>query len=118
MTPNPLHGAIDETQLHSATEGDVSEKPTMREALIDIAERAECTDDYDFRIDLEDRLKTIAETARAALAAEEESVLPCDVRLPPATTIRKGCKLSTLTTALKAREGQNLTFPSPKSDTP
>ena len=73
MTPNPLHGAIDETQPHSATEGGVSEKPTMREALIDIAERAECTDDDDFRIDLEDRLKTIAETARAALAAEEES---------------------------------------------
>lgn len=39
----------------------------------------------------------------ADLAAE---VLPCDVRLPPYTTIRKGCKLSTLLTGIRARQGR------------
>ena len=34
----------------------------------------------------------------------DEYKLPCDVRLPPATTIKKGCKLSTLMEALKVRE--------------
>lgn len=32
-----------------------------------------------------------------------ERVLPCDVHLPPATTILKGCKLETLIEALEAR---------------
>ncbi|OAF05487.1 hypothetical protein AYJ54_00850 [Bradyrhizobium centrolobii] len=31
-------------------------------------------------------------------------VLPCDVKLEPATTIKKGCTLSTLLAALKVRE--------------
>jgi Lar family restriction alleviation protein len=50
---------------------------------------------------------------RSALAPIEqeagsgEAVLPCDVKLPPATTISAGCKLSTLMTALKVR-GMNL----------
>ncbi len=30
--------------------------------------------------------------------------LPCDVKLPPATTITKGCNLETLIEALKTRE--------------
>jgi hypothetical protein len=30
----------------------------------------------------------------------EEFVLPCDVRVPPATVIRAGCKLSTLILAM------------------
>lgn len=35
---------------------------------------------------------------------DNEAVLPCDVRLPPATTIRKGVKVSTLMLAIKQRE--------------
>lgn len=34
--------------------------------------------------------------------------LPCDVRLPPATIIRKGCPLSTLLCAMEARRGMGL----------
>lgn len=40
--------------------------------------------------------------AHSALSAE--GALTCDVMLPPRTTIRKGCQISTLMTALRARE--------------
>src|SRR3546814_11278574 len=33
-----------------------------------------------------------------------DAVLPCDVRLPPATTIRAGCSLSTLLHAMELRK--------------
>ena len=32
--------------------------------------------------------------------------LPCDVKLPPATIIRKGCKMETFIRALKIRAGK------------
>jgi hypothetical protein len=38
-------------------------------------------------------------------AAEYVTRLPCDVMLPPATIIRKGCDYATLFVGLKAREG-------------
>lgn len=38
--------------------------------------------------------------------------LPCDVRIPPATTIRAGCKLETLITALEL-DGRPSTFAEP-----
>lgn len=47
---------------------------------------------------------------RALLAAPEaprQDRLPCDVRLPPATTIRRGCKVETLMHAIQLREGRN-----------
>jgi hypothetical protein len=34
---------------------------------------------------------------------ESRAVLPCDVLLPPATIVRKGCELATLMAALKHR---------------
>ena len=37
---------------------------------------------------------------------ERMMTLPCDVKLPPATVIRKGCDYSTLLAALKVRDGQ------------
>lgn len=40
----------------------------------------------------------------SAAPVGEPETLPCDVRLPPATTIRKGCKVSTLILAIKQRE--------------
>jgi hypothetical protein len=45
-------------------------------------------------------------TALARQATEQvsdDAVLPCDVRLPPATTIAAGCKLGTLIHALECR---------------
>lgn len=36
---------------------------------------------------------------------EKRVVLPCDVLLPPATIIRKGCDLGVLMSAFKNREG-------------
>jgi hypothetical protein len=46
----------------------------------------------------------------SAMAFHEETcqldaidVLPCDVSLPPATIIRKGCSISALVTALRVR---------------
>lgn len=47
----------------------------------------------------------LEEIARRAL---DDFVLPCDIRLPPATIIRKGCTLTTLLTAMQAREGMTL----------
>lgn len=46
--------------------------------------------------------------AHAAMLTTPERLmtLPCDVMLPPATVIRKGCDYATLLTGLKAREGQ------------
>lgn len=41
---------------------------------------------------------------------DENYKLPCDVRLPPNTIIRKGCKLKILLMALRTREGENLQF--------
>lgn len=56
----------------------------------------------------------------AALEGREEPSqdyrLPCDVRLPPYTTIRKGCTLDTLMLSLGQREGRpssDTTFPPP-----
>jgi hypothetical protein len=37
-------------------------------------------------------------------AESDDYILPCDVKLPPATTITKGCTLSTLMAAFKVRE--------------
>jgi hypothetical protein len=45
----------------------------------------------------------------------DEARLPCEVKLPPATTIRAGCKLSTLIEALAAR-GMTRTEPSTVTD--
>lgn len=42
---------------------------------------------------------------------EMVSVLPCDVKLPPSTTITKGCSVLTLMTALKMRRGTDAAFP-------
>jgi hypothetical protein len=41
---------------------------------------------------------------RLAEAGTQEAVLCCDVRLPPVTTIRAGCKISTLMAAISVRE--------------
>lgn len=48
------------------------ERDELRGALLDAALRAECTDEDDFRCDLEDRLSEIAENARAALSAKPQ----------------------------------------------
>jgi hypothetical protein len=41
-----------------------------------------------------------------------DDILPCDVRLPPATTIRKGCAVKTLLFAIGQRIGrEDTTFP-------
>src|SRR5271163_2600685 len=45
-------------------------------------------------------------------AMDPNYILPCDMHLPPATRIRKGCKLSTLLTGLRVRETTDTTFPS------
>lgn len=53
--------------------------------------------------------KAITEELRALLAApvvERQGVLPCDVRVAPATTIRKGCKVETLMQCIQLREGR------------
>lgn len=43
---------------------------------------------------------------RAAMQREAAEIrLPCDIHLPPATYIRKGCPISTLMTAIGQREG-------------
>lgn len=42
----------------------------------------------------------------AAPAVERQDVLPCDVRVAPATTIRKGCKIETLMQCIQLREGR------------
>ena len=38
---------------------------------------------------------------------EHGYILPCDVMLPPATVIRKGCHLGALMTGLNARIGRS-----------
>lgn len=43
----------------------------------------------------------------ALAQAAPEYILPCDVHLEPATIIRAGCKLSTLLSAIKLREGED-----------
>lgn len=52
--------------------------------------------------------RIVLEAALAALQPQAENaapyLLPCDVQLPPATTIKKGCRLSVLMIALKIRE--------------
>ena len=49
--------------------------------------------------------------ARAPAAGTLPDVLSCDVMLPPATIIRKGCSIDTLMTALRAREKDPLYCP-------
>lgn len=50
--------------------------------------------------------------ALASAPSGGEVVLPCDVRLPPATTITAGCKLSTLLSAIELRrENGIVNFP-------
>lgn len=51
-----------------------------------------------------ERIRELKSSAPAPDGAPDDAVLLCDVRLPPATTITKGCKLSTLMEAMKARE--------------
>lgn len=41
------------------------------------------------------------------IRAKDDYILPCDVRLPPGTTIRAGCKLKTLLVALRLRESDD-----------
>lgn len=43
---------------------------------------------------------------RRAPAVERQDVLPCDVRVAPATTIRKGCKVETLMQCIQLRKGE------------
>ena len=43
------------------------------------------------------------EGMKAALASLLDAKLPCDVRLPPATTIREGCDTGTLLMAIDIR---------------
>lgn len=47
-----------------------------------------------------DELRTELEEARGLL----EQRIPCDVMLPPATTIKRGCPLSTVLASMKLRE--------------
>lgn len=47
----------------------------------------------------------LEEIAERAL---DDFVLPCDIRLPPATIIRKGCTLTALLHAMQAREGMTM----------
>ena len=46
----------------------------------------------------------------AAPVVERQDVLPCDVRVAPATTIRKGCKVETLMQCIELRKGQSEKF--------
>lgn len=59
------------------------------------------------------RLHEAAERVRAAM----DDKLPCDVHLPPATYIGKGCSYRTLRTAIEQRKGypdEMTTLPRPK----
>lgn len=49
-------------------------------------------------------------TRQASTHIDPAFVLPCDVKLPPATTIKAGCDLKTLMTALSL-EGRPIEFP-------
>lgn len=65
---------------------------------------------------LRDCDKALDELLALPSAVIFDEVLPCDVRLPPVTTIRKGCKVSTLMTAIQHRatyEEKDLAFTSP-----
>jgi hypothetical protein len=58
-----------------------------------------------------DNFRTHARAAIEALPARnDEQLLPCDVRLPPATTITAGCSVATLLSALET-EGRPRNFP-------
>lgn len=57
----------------------------------------------------EDRWQT-RKAAEASTHIDPAFVLPCDVKLPPATTIKAGCDLKTLMTALSL-EGRPIEFP-------
>lgn len=46
------------------------------------------------------------ELYRKSSAVERQDVLPCDVRVAPATTIKKGCKVETLMQCIELRKGQ------------
>jgi len=52
-------------------------------------------------------IEDVVATLRSS-AESDDYFLPCDVKLPPATTITKGCKLSTLMAAFKVRERAEL----------
>ncbi|SDJ60545.1 hypothetical protein [Pseudomonas indica] len=53
-----------------------------------------------------DALDEVARLNAAPIAkASGEQLIPCDVMLPPATTIRCGCSLNTLLAAMKLRDG-------------
>jgi hypothetical protein len=54
----------------------------------------------------------------AAPAAARPDVLPCDVRVAPATTIRKGCKVETLMQCIELRRGQPPEFTVLKGSAP
>lgn len=43
-------------------------------------------------------------TQVAELRAQLDQRIPCDVMLPPATTIKRGCQLSTVLVSMKMRE--------------
>lgn len=49
-------------------------------------------------------------SALPACSTDDDEVLPCDVLVPPATLIKKGCKVSTLLCALEARKDMDATF--------
>ena len=47
----------------------------------------------------------------ATLEARDAAILPCDVKLPPLTTIRAGCTVETLLIGLKVRASATWTGP-------
>lgn len=53
--------------------------------------------------DIPSRVKTVVAELEAARGLLEQRI-PCDVMLPPATTIKRGCPLSTVLTSMKMRE--------------
>lgn len=55
---------------------------------------------------------------KSAPVVERLDVLPCDVRVAPATTIRKGCKVETLMQCIELRKGQPPEFTVFKSSSP
>jgi hypothetical protein len=57
--------------------------------------------------DLSDNAKEGVANKIDILLAE---ILPCDIKLPPKTTIKAGCTVGTLLTAIKQREGMNCKF--------
>ena len=51
-----------------------------------------------------DELSAFMAGVKAAERWFDDYTLPCDVKLPPNTTIRQGCSMQTLLTGLIARE--------------